>query len=107
MEPQFYALLLDKLGLADVDPAAQYDTSAWPELKQRISTLIATEPRAHWCALLEGTDVCFAPVLSIAEAAAHPHNVARGTYVADEAGALQVAAAPRFLPLREDDGRDR
>lgn len=55
--------------------------------------------RAHWCQLPEGTDACFAPVLSIAEAAAHAHNVARGTYVADEAGGLQVAAAPRFRPL--------
>ena len=99
MEPQFYGLLLDKLGLADVDRKAQYDTAAWPALKQRIGALIATQPRTHWCELLEGSDVCFAPVLSIAEAAAHPHNIARGTYAADGAGCLQVAAAPRFLPL--------
>ena len=99
MEPQFYRLLLDKLGLSDVDPAAQYETAQWPALKQRIGALIATQPRAHWCELLEGSDTCFAPVLSIAEAAAHPHNIARATYVADEAGSLQVAAAPRFLPL--------
>ena len=99
MEPQFYALLLSKLGLADVDPAKQYDHATWPQLKQRVTALIATRPRAHWCELLEGSDVCFAPVLSVAEAARHPHNVARATYMAGEAGDLQVAAAPRFLPL--------
>ncbi len=100
LEPQFYALLLGKLGLADVDPARQYDKAAWPALKARFIALFASRPRAHWCALLEGSDVCFAPVLSIAEAAGHPHNVARGTYSASVNGALQVAAAPRFQALR-------
>jgi alpha-methylacyl-CoA racemase len=99
LEPQFYALLLAKLGLADVAPAMQYDKSAWPALKARFTALFASQPRAHWCALLEGSDVCFAPVLSLAEAAAHPHNVARGIYTAGAGGALQVAAAPRFGPL--------
>ena len=101
LEPQFYALLLGKLGLADVDPAAQYDHAAWPPLKQRFTALFASRPRAHWCALLEGSDACFAPVLSIAEAAAHPHNVARGSYVSGADGTLQAAAAPRFLPLAQ------
>ena len=101
LEPQFYALLLDKLGLADVDPAAQYDHAAWPPLKRRFTALFASRPRAHWCALLEGSDACFAPVLSLAEAAAHPHNAARGSYVAGADGTLQAAAAPRFLPLAE------
>lgn len=99
MEPQFYALLLDKLGLADVNPAAQYDVRAWPALKARLSALFASRSRAHWCALLEGSDVCFAPVLSLAEAATHPHNVARDIYAIRADGAVQVAAAPRFLPL--------
>lgn len=99
LEPQFYALLLDKLGLADVDPARQYDKAAWPALKARFAALFANRPRAHWCALLEGSDVCFAPVLSIAEAAGHPHNVARGTYSVGANGTLQVAAAPRFHAL--------
>ena len=99
LEPQFYALLLDKLGLTDVDPAGQYDKAAWPALKARFTALFASRPRAHWCALLEGSDVCFAPVLSIAEAALHPHNVARGIYSAAADGAVQVAGAPRFLPL--------
>ena len=99
LEPQFYGLLLEKLGLADVEAALQYDTRAWPTLKQRLTALFASQPRAHWCALLEGSDVCFAPVLSLAEAAVHPHNVARGLYQTGADGTLQVAAAPRFLPL--------
>ncbi len=102
LEPQFYALLLDKLGLADVDPAAQYEQAAWPALKARFTALFASRPRAHWCALLEGSDVCFAPVLSIAEAAAHPHNVARDIYSAAADGSVQVAGAPRFLPFSTD-----
>jgi alpha-methylacyl-CoA racemase len=102
LEPQFYALLLDKLGLADVDPALQYDTATWPLLKQRLTALFASRPRSHWCALLEGSDACFAPVLTLAEAAVHPHNVARGIYSLAPSGAIDVASAPRFLPLRPD-----
>jgi alpha-methylacyl-CoA racemase len=99
LEPQFYVLLLGKLGLADVDPAGQYDKAAWPALKTRFAALFASHPRAHWCALLEGSDVCFAPVLSISEAAVHPHNVARGIYSVGADGAVQAVGAPRFLPL--------
>ncbi|MFX5622475.1 CoA transferase, partial [Acinetobacter baumannii] len=80
VEPAFHALLLSKLGLTDVNPADQYDTTTWPALKERIAALIRSQPRAHWCALLEGSDACFAPVLSLAEAARHPHNAARGIY---------------------------
>ncbi|CAG9171132.1 Acetyl-CoA:oxalate CoA-transferase [Cupriavidus laharis] len=100
LEPQFYALLLEKLGFSDVDPDAQYDVRTWPELKQRFASLFASQPRAHWCSLLEGSDVCFAPVLSIAEAAAHPHNVARGIYHVGAGGSVQADGAPRFTPLR-------
>jgi alpha-methylacyl-CoA racemase len=99
LEPQFYALLLDKLGLGDVAPAAQYEIHAWPALKARFTALFASRPRAHWCALLEGSDACFSPVLSMGEAAIHPHNVARGIYRIDPDGVVEVAAAPRFLPL--------
>lgn len=99
LEPQFYALLLEKLVLTDVDPAAQYDTDAWPELKARFKALFASRPRRHWCELLEGTDVCFAPVLSLSEVASHPHNAARGTYGVDANGILSAGGAPRFLPL--------
>jgi alpha-methylacyl-CoA racemase len=99
LEPQFYALLLAKLGLADVDPAAQYDRAAWPALKARFAALFRGRPRDAWCALLEGSDVCFAPVLSLAEAAVHPHNVARGIYAVSPSGAVRAAAAPRFTTL--------
>jgi alpha-methylacyl-CoA racemase len=99
LEPQFYALLLDKLGLADVDPEAQYDTRGWPALKARFEALFASRPRAHWCVLLEGSDVCFAPVLSLKEAAGHPHNVARGIFRSSSNGAIEVTGAPRFQPL--------
>ena len=99
LEPQFYALLLDKLGLVDVDRTAQYDKSTWPALKERFTILFAGRPRDYWCELLEGSDVCFAPVLSIAEAAVHPHNVARGIYSVGTGGAVDAATAPRFLPF--------
>ena len=99
LEPQFYTLLLDKLGLADVDPKAQYDRAAWPALKARLRALFLSQPSAHWRALLEGSDACFAPVLSLAEAATHPHNAARGVYLCGLDGELEAACAPRFLPL--------
>ncbi len=99
LEPQFYALLLEKLGLADVDPKAQYDRAAWPALKARFRALFLSRPSAHWRALLEGGDACFAPVMSLAEAAAHPHNAARGVFALGPDGQLDVAGAPRFFPL--------
>ena len=105
LEPQFYTLLLHKLGLADVDPKAQYDRAAWPALKARLRALFLSEPSAHWCALLEGSDACFAPMLSLAEAATHPHNAARGVYRCGPDGELEAASAPRFLPLRGADSR--
>jgi alpha-methylacyl-CoA racemase len=99
LEPQFYAALLEKLGLADVDPKAQYDRAAWPALKARFRALFLSRPSAHWRAALEGSEACFAPVLSLAEAAAHPHNAARGVYQVGASGQLDAAGAPRFLPL--------
>jgi alpha-methylacyl-CoA racemase len=99
LEPQFYALMLDKLGLTDVDPKAQYDRAAWPGLKTRLRALFLSEPSVHWRALLEGSDACFAPVLSLDEATAHPHNAARGVYRRGPGGELDAAGAPRFLPL--------
>jgi len=101
LEPQFYALLLQRLDLHNVDPASQYDRAAWPQLSARLSRLFASQPRAHWCALLEGSDVCFAPVLRMAEAANHPHNQARGVFQIGADGAIEVAPAPRFLPLQD------
>lgn len=99
VEPAFYAQLLARLGLTDVDQASQYDTVAWPALKQRIASLIRSQPRAHWCDLLEGSDACFAPVLGLAEAVRHPHNAARGIYQSTRSGAIEVAPAPRFQAL--------
>lgn len=94
VEPQFYALMLDKMGL-DAAEYPQYDQSRWPELKERFTEIFATRTRDEWCDLLEGTDACFAPVLTMSEAPAHPHNVARGTFVT-EYGVPQAAPAPRF-----------
>jgi len=99
LEPQFYVLLLDKLGLADVDPKAQYDRAAWPGIKARLKEIFLSRPSADWGTLLEGSDACFAPALSFAEAAAHPHNVARGVFHEGADGRLDAAEAPRFAPL--------
>jgi alpha-methylacyl-CoA racemase len=99
LEPQFYALMLERLGLADVDPKAQYERTTWAQLKARLRALFLSEPSTHWRTLLEGSDACFAPVLSLAEAAAHPHMKTRGVYSVRPDGELEAAAAPRFLPL--------
>ena len=95
IEPQFYAILLDKLELAGADLPAQMDRASWPGLKERFTALFRTKTREEWCRIMEGTDICFAPVLSMSQARAHPHNVARGTFV-DVGGAPQPAPAPRF-----------
>lgn len=102
IEPQFYALLLQKLGLAD-DPdfANQYDKQRWPELKQRFAELFRAKTRAEWCDLMEGTDICFAPVLDFDEAPEHPHNLARGTFT-EVAGVKQPAPAPCFSETRSE-----
>ena len=96
LEPKFYRLLCEKLGFAQ-DPAFAngYDHKAWPQLKQRFAELFASRTRDEWCVLLEGVDVCFAPVLNPDEAAGHPHMAARGTYFKKD-GVLQAAPAPRF-----------
>ena len=96
LEPQFYALLVAKLGpeAAGLE-RAQFDIANWPAHKARLVDLFRTRTRAEWCSLLEGTDVCFAPVLTLAEAAAHPHNRARGAWV-ERDGLAQPAPAPRF-----------
>lgn len=96
IEPQFYALLLDKAGLSsDPDFAPQMDKSRWPSLSEKLAGIIKTKTRDEWCALMEGTDVCFAPVLSLAEAPHHPHNAGRETFVT-VAGVVQPNVAPRF-----------
>ena len=96
IEPQFYAELLRLTGLSD-DPemANRMERSHWPHLKARLAAVFLTKTRDEWCALMEHTDVCFAPVLTMSEAARHPHNVARGTII-ERDGVLQPAPAPRF-----------
>lgn len=96
IEPQFYALLMQHSGLMD-DPdfAPQMDQSRWPALKEKIAALFKTKTRDEWCAIMDGTDICFAPVLSLTEAPAHPHNAARGTFVED-GGMIMPGPAPRF-----------
>lgn len=94
VEPQFYAELLRRLGIEGEAPP-QFDFSRWPELKEQFARCFKTKTRQQWCEVLEGTDVCFAPVLSVAEAPRHAHNVARGTFV-ETAGVVQPHPAPRF-----------
>jgi alpha-methylacyl-CoA racemase len=95
IEPPFYAELLRRLELTDVDPSRQFDARDWPELKARVAARIKTATRADWCLRLEGSDVCFSPVLSLAEAPNHPHNQARGLFVDLEVdGEIQRQPAP-------------
>jgi alpha-methylacyl-CoA racemase len=96
LEPQFYQLLLQKCGITGEGlEQAQFDVANWPRHKRRFQELFRTKTRAEWCDLLEGTDACFAPVLSFAEAQAHPHNRARQAYIEVD-GVVQPAPAPRF-----------
>ena len=96
IEPQFYAELLEGLGLAD-DPlfARQNDKANWPAMKERFAAVFATKTRDEWAAIFDGTDACVAPVLSPWEAHLHPHNQARSTFVEVD-GVVQPAPAPRF-----------
>ncbi|MCG2842015.1 CoA transferase [Sandaracinobacter sp. RS1-74] len=96
IEPQFYAELRRLTGLdSDPDFDAQLDPSRWAPLKAKLEALFKTHPRDHWCRLMEMTDVCFAPVLSMAEAPGHPHNLARGSF-AEVGGMVQPMPAPRY-----------
>lgn len=96
LEPQFYRELLERTGLlGEVDPARQMDQSAWPELRERLTAVFRSKTRDEWCELLDGTDACFAPVLTMDEAVGHPHLVARRTIVTEH-GVAQPAPAPRF-----------
>jgi alpha-methylacyl-CoA racemase len=101
IEPQFHATLRERCGLVDAAFDAQMDASAWPALKEKLADVFATRTRDAWCALLEGSDACFAPVLDWDEAPRHPHNVARATFVAVD-GVTQPAPAPRFSRTRAE-----
>lgn len=95
IEPPFYETLLEKAGITDPEFADQMNTAKWPELRRRLEAVFRKRTRDQWCELLEGTEACFSPVLSLAEAPAHPHNAARGAFVEVD-GVLQPAAFPRF-----------
>ena len=95
IEPKFYAELIDRLGLAGVPLPAQHERARWPELRERIAAVFSTKTRDEWCAVFEGSDACFAPVLNFSEAHAHPHNRARERHVR-VSGTLQPAPAPLF-----------
>jgi alpha-methylacyl-CoA racemase len=96
VEPKFYAALLRLTGLAhDKDLPAQLDRANWPMLRQRLADVFASKTSDEWCALMEGSDVCFAPVLTLQQAIDHPHNRARNTFIEVD-GVVQPAPAPRF-----------
>jgi alpha-methylacyl-CoA racemase len=95
IEPQFYAELMRLTGLEGQDIPHQQDRAEWGSNKERLTEIFRSKTRDEWCEIMEGTDVCFAPVLTMLEAAEHPHNVERGTFV-EVAGMTQPAPAPRF-----------
>jgi alpha-methylacyl-CoA racemase len=95
IEPQFYALLRQHAGLSEPCFDAQMDRKAWPELKQKLTQIFKSKSRDEWCKIMEGTDICFAPILTMAEAPNHPHNAARQIFV-ERHGVTQPAPAPRF-----------
>lgn len=95
IEPQFYALLRRHAGLSDAEFEAQMDRKSWPALRAKLAQAFKTKTREEWCKIMEGTDVCFAPVLTMAEAPKHPHMAARNIFV-ERHGVTQPAPAPRF-----------
>jgi len=95
IEPRFYAELVRRSGLEEEDLPPQMDRAAWPRMKERLAQVFRSRTRDEWCQLMEGSDACFAPVLSMAEAPGHPHNRARGTFV-EVGGVVQPGPAPRF-----------
>jgi alpha-methylacyl-CoA racemase len=104
LEPQFYATLRELCGIDDPLFEQQMDTRLWPLLKHRLADVFKTRTRNEWCAVLEGTDACFAPVLDWDEAPQHPHNRARGTFVTVD-GVVQPAPAPRFSRTAAEEPR--
>ncbi|WP_293876102.1 CaiB/BaiF CoA transferase family protein [Sphingomonas sp. UBA978] len=95
IEPKFYALLREAAGLTDADWDDHFDPARWAALKPRLAAIIRTRTRDAWTAEMEGSDICFAPVLSMAEAPLHPHNAQRATFVEID-GVMQPAPAPRY-----------
>ena len=104
IEPQFYAELLERAGISDEGLPHQLDPSGWAAGKERFTALFKTKTRDEWCAVMEATDVCFAPVLTMSEAAEHPHIRARATIV-ERDGVAQPAPSPRFSRTPGEIGR--
>jgi len=95
IEPQFYALLRKLANLTDADYDAQMEAKGWPSLKEKLNKVFKSKTRDEWCAIMEGSDVCFAPILTMSEATKHPHMTAREVFV-NRHGVMQPAPAPRF-----------
>jgi alpha-methylacyl-CoA racemase len=95
IEPQFYAELRRLAGLDEALYDGQMDAKNWPAMKQKMTAVFKTKTRDEWCAIMQGTDVCFAPVLSLSEAPDHPHMAERKVFVTHD-GVVQPAPAPRF-----------
>jgi alpha-methylacyl-CoA racemase len=95
IEPQFYALLIEKAGLKADEFTPQMDMARWPQYKEKLTEVFKQKTRDQWTEIMEGTDVCFAPVLSLGEVQDHPHNKARQSFVELD-GVVQPAPAPRF-----------
>jgi alpha-methylacyl-CoA racemase len=95
LESKFYAELLDRLGLDAAELPAQLDRSGWPVLRERLTAAFAQRTQAEWVAVFDGSDACVTPVLSMADAPGHPHNLARDTFI-EVGGVCQPAPAPRF-----------
>lgn len=99
IEPKFYSLLLSTCGIEDGGPGDHMDPARWPAMKEKVAAALKTKTRQEWCKLLEGTDACLSPILSMDEAPRHPHNRARETFV-EVGGVVQPAPAPRFSRTR-------
>jgi len=95
IEAKFYAELLEKTGLDPADLPPQMSPKSWPVIKEKLTAIFKTKTRDEWCTIMEGTDICFAPILTLEEAPEHAHMKARGTYVEVD-GVVQPGPAPRF-----------
>ena len=101
IEPQFYALFLEKTGITDPEFKLQWDQARWPTLKERLRAILLEKTRDEWCGLMEGSDACVTPVLDMDEARQHPHNLSRNTFIEVD-GVIQPAPAPRFSRTAPD-----
>ena len=98
IEPKFYAALLGLMGLGDEEVAAQNDRARWPDLKRRFAEVFRAKTRDEWCEIMEGSDACFAPVLSLDEVSEHPHNRARASFT-ERDGIVQPGPDDRASPF--------